>query len=391
MLFRSTRESYADNAVGYVQLKRTGNHCEVKGRMTPEHNIRKKAYGVSLTCDESTQTLHTVACDGCAAHLGGCKHAVAFLFWVHRQCSLPSTTETQCYWKKSSLSSVGTAKRILYAQQIGKKNPQILPPKDPETLKEFMDICKEQKIYNLQISGSFYTNVLKEHLSLHILKLKFLTQSSNNHTPEQFLNFVENQMTNELCKKAEVASVEQNSNAEWYELRYGRITASKIHDVSRCQTLDGSLVESILGAKFKLTEPIKRGMALEKEVLKLVSRQHKVVISPSGFIMNPIYPFAGASPDGINKDFVLEIKCPSKDSTMAKYICNGKPADRYYAQIQMQMLFAKKERGLFCVAHPDFESTKLTTQVWVNFDPQFCIELISKSKEFWISAIYPRL
>ena len=39
---RSSRESYGDNAVGYVQVKRNGNVCTVKASVTPEHNVRKK-------------------------------------------------------------------------------------------------------------------------------------------------------------------------------------------------------------------------------------------------------------------------------------------------------------------------------------------------------------
>ncbi|GBP23012.1 Beta-1,3-galactosyltransferase 6 [Eumeta japonica] len=52
---RSSRESYGDDAVGYVQLKRESNICTVKCRVCPEHK-----------------------CHDCAASAGGCKHAVAF-------------------------------------------------------------------------------------------------------------------------------------------------------------------------------------------------------------------------------------------------------------------------------------------------------------------------
>lgn len=68
--FRSERESYGDSAVGYVQLKRDGDQCTVKARITPEHNVRRKAYSVILVVDEARETINSVQCNDCTAHLG---------------------------------------------------------------------------------------------------------------------------------------------------------------------------------------------------------------------------------------------------------------------------------------------------------------------------------
>ena len=40
--------------------------------------------------------------------IGGYKHALAVLMWIHRRSEDPAPTEVACYWKKSCLSSVGT-------------------------------------------------------------------------------------------------------------------------------------------------------------------------------------------------------------------------------------------------------------------------------------------
>jgi len=50
--------------------------------------------------------------------LGGCKHAVAVLIWLHRRSSEPSPTEIQCYWRKSVLSSAATSIKCKTAQEI---------------------------------------------------------------------------------------------------------------------------------------------------------------------------------------------------------------------------------------------------------------------------------
>ncbi|KAJ8720544.1 hypothetical protein PYW08_006009 [Mythimna loreyi] len=69
-LLRSTRESYGDNAIGYVQIKRDG-------------------------------LVQSCKCEDCAASEGGCKHAAALLLWLHRRSEEPPVTSVTCYWKKS--------------------------------------------------------------------------------------------------------------------------------------------------------------------------------------------------------------------------------------------------------------------------------------------------
>lgn len=52
-----------------------------------------------------------------ATLLGGCKHAIAFLMWIHRRSEEP--TEIECYWKKSSLSSVGSKHKCITVEEFG--------------------------------------------------------------------------------------------------------------------------------------------------------------------------------------------------------------------------------------------------------------------------------
>lgn len=64
----------------------------------------------------------------------------------------------------------------------------------------------------------------------------------------------------------------QANNVLWFELRYGRITASKIYELSRCKKGDGVLVKQILGCrKIKLTSAMERGKLLEKDVSRTKS------------------------------------------------------------------------------------------------------------------------
>ncbi|GBP66565.1 Lysine--tRNA ligase [Eumeta japonica] len=117
---RSSRESYGDDAVGYVQLKRESNICTVKCRVCPEHKVRSKPYTVTIIVDEKNSVIISSQCHDCAASAGGCKHAVAFLMWLHRRSEEPSCTQVQCYWKKSELSKVGTTLKCITTTELAK-------------------------------------------------------------------------------------------------------------------------------------------------------------------------------------------------------------------------------------------------------------------------------
>nr|CAI5829260.1 unnamed protein product [Callosobruchus analis] len=102
---KSSKEAYGDNAVSYVQLKREGSLCFIKGKITPEHKTKQASYTVVAVINEQEEEVERCICEDCAASAGGCKHAVAFLLWLNRRTEEPSVTSTQCYWKKSKLST----------------------------------------------------------------------------------------------------------------------------------------------------------------------------------------------------------------------------------------------------------------------------------------------
>lgn len=67
---RGARKEYGDDAVGYVQLKRTGNICTVKGKITPEHRVHNKPYNVTVQIDENEEKIMSSECHDCTASHG---------------------------------------------------------------------------------------------------------------------------------------------------------------------------------------------------------------------------------------------------------------------------------------------------------------------------------
>lgn len=67
---KSCRESYGDNAIGYVQVKRTDKIIDIIGKMTPEHRLSSTPYTVKAQVDEREMCLKFVTCHGCVASQG---------------------------------------------------------------------------------------------------------------------------------------------------------------------------------------------------------------------------------------------------------------------------------------------------------------------------------
>lgn len=227
-----------------------------------------------------------------------------------------------------------------------------------------------------------------EKLSMH--HLQFSSKATN---PHDFFEYCKLLMTADACEEAALATLKQNDCPLWHELRYGRITASKAYDAAHCNVLDGTLTQTILGAsKLRDTEAMKRGRFLESNVLREVEKINKIKINKCGLKLNSTHPIMGASPDGESSAYSIEIKCPTSEKAMGRYVSSGnKVTAKYMAQVQLQMHFSNKTKALFCVAHSDFETTKKVTILAVEYDRQLCEDLMEKCTIFWNKAIFPKL
>ncbi|KAJ8670103.1 hypothetical protein QAD02_001362 [Eretmocerus hayati] len=397
----SARESYGDSAIGYVCLRRDGNICTVKGMVCPEHKLRDKDYQVTLKVDEKFGKVVKLQCIGCAASEGGCKHAVSFLFWVHRRTESPSPTETECYWKKSKLSSIGSSIKYIRAREMWKQtSTKPLPLPDASNFLTTLRKEAEDKQIDSQLSRhSFDLQSRKlNQLSKHQLIYSFIEGQDHNEIGntvpllDRFLTYLESKLSKELCQEAEFETRKQSDCPLWYELRYGRLTGSKLNESSRCKTPEGSLIDLIVGAaKIPDTLYMARCRNLESEVLSEVGKIYKITIKKVGFLLIPSLPMVGASPDGISDDFIVEVKCPAKAKSVEKYVKKGEITSKFKAQMMLQMLAAGKRKGLFCVADVDFEQNKKVKIIELVYDEDFINAIIAGAVAFWKENIFPRL
>ncbi len=136
---------------------------------------------------------------------------------------------------------------------------------------------------------------------------------------------------------------------EWFTIRIGKVTASRVADViaktktgysaSRdnymaqliCERLTGLKGESFTNAAMQHgtdTEPLARAAY---EALK------DVLVDEVGFVPHPTIEMAGASPDGlVGEDGLLEIKAPQTNTHIETLLSQSVPG-KYNTQMQFQM------------------------------------------------------
>ncbi len=276
---------------------------------------------------------------------------------------------------------------------MGRKEIKPLQAKTGLFLKTVMDASKAEQREDTVLTKYSKASSDVKKLSIHHLLLNFFEIKRGGMSADEFMVFCAKTLSTEICYQASCETVEQSQNSLWHYLRYGRITASKAYEATRCKTIDGSLVERVLGAKcIKDTVAMAYGRDLEKDVIKQVEKEMKIKISPCGFMTSPEIPVMGASPDGITDDFVIEVKCPMTEERKKEYIYDNKIKDRYFAQVQMQIFFFfEKRQALFCLASEDFKISKKVLIKIVPFDSLYCSNIIQNCICFWKRAIFPVL
>jgi hypothetical protein len=396
-----------------VKVQRNGTLCKVVGRITPEHRIRIKPYIVTAEIDESEENIVSVVCDDCPASegnikqnvvtlknnfidlifvLGGCKHVVAFVFWLHRRSEEPSPTEIKCYWAKARLSKAANSDVHLAAEDTGKKRLKLISTIEQDSLNAFFT-----ESMNVGLRAESFSPIIKHYQPKpDLIGIDGLMQDysalNQAHDAAGFIAFAKGRINPVECISIARNTVLQSKSKVWEKMRYGRVTASKFWEVAHCNTVDGMLVEGMLGGlSFKPTVFTKRGLNLEKQVFAKLKTSYPE-IQEIGVIINNAYPIYAASPDGINKDFIFEIKCPAKTSTVKNYLKDdGSIANKFKAQMNLQMLLSGRKKGIFCVADVKFEENNETTEVEIDLDEKFCAALMLRSGKFWKNCIFPKL
>ena len=142
--------------------------------------------------------------------------------------------------------------------------------------------------------------------------------------------------------------VEQRSN-EWFALRLGKVTASRVADLmaktktgysaTRENYMAQLVVERISNSQAEsfTNAAMQWGTDQEPYARAEYEATQGAMVEECGFVSHPTIEMAGASPDGlIGDDGLIEIKCPNT-ATMIDVLLTGVVASKYNTQMQFQM------------------------------------------------------
>ncbi|XP_055525707.1 uncharacterized protein LOC129718692 [Wyeomyia smithii] len=397
---RSQNPDYLKSAVGKVQYKIDGSIYTIRARIVPEHKVTKRQYSVVAIINTADEEVIDVYCesesDGCKAAAGGCKHAVAFLFFLYDKYNQPSPTELSCLWKIPQLAKVDENIDNFDLAKCNRSGVTAVKTTGNDSgrfLQLLLEKCPEAQTNTFLKYHQSYPQV--ESYAMHCLILDFKRAGQPSYSCKAFVDYCKSRMVHAVCAELESVTKHQSACSKWHLLKFGRVSASKIYEASRCKTPDRSLVCSILGQLSISTEAMRRGLRLEGKVVTII-KKHYPNVRRCGFFLNPIYPTFGALPDAVNATTVFEIKSPSKKKNTAYYINDADElTDKVKSQIQLQMIIANGGKGVLVLVLPGFESSR-KPEKFVQFheeeqDVNYITCVMKDSYKFWAANVYDKL
>ena len=183
---------------------------------------------------------------------------------------------------------------------------------------------------------------------------------------------------------------------EWFAVRMGKITASKLGDLMRVTKYGESTyktrlrmelaIERLTGKSASpnfMNKAMQDGVEREPDARKLFEAITGKEVALCGSFDHPEIVNTSASPDGLirGEDAVLELKCPTH-VTHAKNLLSDKMPKNYEYQVQWQIACTGSEYAYFASYHPDFPKDLRLKFVKVEKDVKLIAELEKAVREF---------
>jgi putative phage-type endonuclease len=180
---------------------------------------------------------------------------------------------------------------------------------------------------------------------------------------------------------------------QWFKDRNTMVTASEVASVlgkNKYQSYKAAIknkVGSILGPDYGIGQAFKGnimtewGNSHEDSVRDQFCLEYNQTCHETGCLRHPVYPFMGASPDGIlESGALLEIKCPYLREPLEGYVPEG-----YYEQMQMQMEVCDLDSCYYVEWKPKlfFDDSDTFQVQLIKRDPEWLTTNLETISEFW--------
>lgn len=422
--------------IAYHNVSEISEVCYVKARCKPSmRNIvhvgntgqTASLYSLNVCITKSTGHIMCAYCDCKAGEAGLCAHVGGLLFTLVKMKN--ACTSQECRWDRPRpIQRKPSPKRVHEVRFSTNTDTEKLRPypdtfqasacKDPEQF--LTDLLEGLEVVN---PGCVLYKTLKSQPVDIFSFLKIFTPNflyadfvdlASDECKTTFLEFMSKLNVNmDIVDNLEVGTRGQSLNKNWVDARTVLITASNMGNVcKRKKTEPDSLVKSLRGYNPppSTVKSLQHGRKYERQAVKDYRKKHSqfcggnVEIQDRGLVVNPKFPYLGASVDGLVTcdkcgTGIVEVKCPygsdsgettepwrsmlpldcAKDPTFFCDVVDNdlklKPTHNYMYQIQGQMAICEQRWTDFVV----------WTKKGLNF------QRIESQDKFWEENMLPLL
>jgi putative phage-type endonuclease len=180
--------------------------------------------------------------------------------------------------------------------------------------------------------------------------------------------------------------MEQRSES-WYQIRCGRVTASRVADIiAKTKTGYSTSRENYLAqlvcermtkkpAESYSNAAMQWGTDQEPFAKSAYETAKDVLVDELGFAVHPTIEGAGASPDGLVGEFgLVEIKCPNTATHIETLLTQTLPT-KYITQMQWQMACTQRHWCDFVSFDPRMDEGLQLFIKRVDYDPIYVAQL----------------
>lgn len=183
-----------------------------------------------------------------------------------------------------------------------------------------------------------------------------------------------------------VITPEEIAHKKWLQSRLGILSGSQIHKLCTYKTKDElpsgaydyiseKVYERVFGEQMDYYESpeMEHGKKYEMTAVAMVEAETNISFSQTGADQKfLVKDNVGATPDGVSKQYILECKCPGfKAHNKYKRMKSGadleKTEEKYWLQMQTEMLTAGKKKGIFASLYVH-ETTGFKDLFWIVVD-----------------------
>ncbi|KAJ6644048.1 hypothetical protein Bhyg_09014 [Pseudolycoriella hygida] len=398
---KNCEKEYLDDEIDFVQIKSTTVFIKLMCLIQEKgQSFTDKRISVGAVVDRKKKEFTSVVCNTCEGCL--CDHSIAFLFWLYRRSNEPNS-DRPAYWgcnPPQELTSM-PIKQLYHLTKQHENCDDIESCSDDVLMEETEDssqVFLEKFLDNLEENGQTNLPIYRMHRQVdQPFQDLFLYDVMSNAEKfeitkyKHLLLYLQNVFKSDVIDAIQTETNRHYKSRLWFDLQYGRIRCSILNEVANWKTVDDVNEEMILGT-YRMPrggDYVKRKL-WKRSIIDEISKFYKTNIQHCGLLLDLAFPFFCATPDGLSSELVVEIKMPSTQEEYEKYLINNeKIPPKYFAQIQMQMFVASREKALYCVVAPDFAKTGAVEYINVSLNKCFIEQLFAKAEDVWNKLIFP--